>query len=258
MTAQASDQLDNRHGTVDFGELAPFGFVSGEIDANHGWGKPYPFQNQPSIPKDNKVCSALWRGYVAEFTLDSGGSLTLDAYCFPSAPKKPRQAVNERLTGDFWLVMKSNFEGNRVYVPFRAGIIVADENSWLIEGDESLESLKHPKRPKRFEPKNIPVGEPVFIGTVSRVTFNEVLEDHPWVLFDREIPRIHYWCEVQIRRNNTPIAETEICGSSGGTAGPWMFRPPIEPMVQVGDHVYALARLATDDEIKQQMASDES
>lgn len=150
--------------------------------------------------------------------------------------------------------MKSNFEGNRVYVPFRAGIISADENKWVIEGNDSLESLKHPKRPKRFEPKNIPIGEPVFIGTISRVKFDEVLEGHPWVVFDREIPQIHYWCEIQIRRDNTPIAETKICGSSGG--GAWMLRPPIEPMVQIGDHAFALARLPSDDEVKQQMADE--
>lgn len=254
MTAQASDLLDNRYAGVDLGELALYEVVTGDIHTNHGWGNPYPYQNQPSIPKDNKVCSALWRGFVAEFTLASDGSLTLDAYRFPLAPNKPRQVVNERLFGDFWLVMKSDFAGNRVYVPFRAGIVVA-EHDWAIEGSDSLESLKHPRRPKRFEPKNILIEEPVFIGIVSLVRFDELLEDHPWIVIDREIPRARYWCEVQIRRDNAPIAETKICGSSGGGAGPWMLRPPIEPMVQIGDHVFALARLPTDDEIKHQMAS---
>ena len=210
MTVQASDVLENRHGVVDFGELALYGIITGGIEVNHGWGNPYPFQTQPSFPVVNEVCSALWRGYIAEFSLAPDGLLSLDAYCFPLAPKKPRQAVNEPLSGDFWLVMKSNFEGNRVYVPFREGIIVGDENNWVIEGSDSLESLKHPKRPKRFEPKNIPIAESVFVGTVSRVKFDKDLEDHPWVVFDREIPRIHYWCEVQIRRDNAPIAETKI------------------------------------------------
>jgi hypothetical protein len=256
MTSQASDLLDNRHAAVDFGELALYRVVIGDIHANQGWGDPYPFQNQPAVPKDSTVCSALWRGHVAEFTLASDGSLTLDAYRYPLAPNKPREAVNEHLSGDFWLVMKSSFAGNRVYVPFVAGIIVADEKNWVIEGSEPLESRKHPKRPRRFEPKNVPIGEPVFIGTVSRVRIDEVLEGHPWVVFDREIPRLHYWCEVQIRRDNAPIAETKICGSSGGGAGPWMLRPPIEPMVQVGDRVFAVARLPTDDEIKRQTANE--
>src|SRR5208337_4470784 len=97
---------------------------------------------------------------------------------------------------------------------------------------DSLESLKHPARLKRFKPKNIPIDEPVFVGAISRVKVDKELEDHPWVVIDREIPRIHYWCEVQIRRDNITIVETTICGSSGGGAGPWMLRPPIRPMVQ--------------------------
>ena len=204
------------------------GVITGDINANYGWGNRYPFKTQPLIPDDNKVCSALWRGYIAEFTLTPEGPLTLDAYYFPFRTTKPRQLVNERLSGDFWLLMKSAFAGNRVYVPFRTGIIVINENNWAIEGNDSLESLKHPE-PERFEPKNIPIEEPVFIGIVIRVKFDELLEGYPCVVFDREIPRTHDYCEVQIRRNNAPIAETKICGNSGGGAGPWLLRPPIAP-----------------------------
>jgi hypothetical protein len=256
MTAQAADALDNRHAAVDFGELRLYGVITGAIPARYGQGTPYPFQTQPSFPKDNQVCSALWRGYIAEFLLAQEGVLTLEAYCFPFAPRKPRQAVGERLTGEFWLGMKSKFAGNRVYVPFRVGIIVAEESKWVIEGDESLESLKRPIRPKRFEPKNIPIGEPLFVGTVIRVKPDEMLKDRWWIVLNRKIPRIHYWCELQIRRDNVPITETKVTGSGGGGAGPWLLQPPIEPVVQIGDQVFALARLPTDDEIKQQMENE--
>lgn len=253
MTVQAPDHLDNQCAAVDFGDLALHAIITGDVAANHGWGDRYAYQVQPRFPDDNRRCSALWRGYIAEFTLAADGSLTLDAYRFPFASNKPRQIVSERLTGDFWLAMKSSFEGNWVYVPFRSGVVVIDENDWVIEGDQSLEILKHPEREEHFEPRNIAIGEPAFVGIVTRVTFDEVFDDYPWVVLDRDIPPAHYWREVQIRRDDRTIAETQICGSSGGGAGPWMLRPPIEPMVQNGDHVFAVTRLPTDDEIKQQI-----
>ncbi len=256
MTVQAPDLIENHSANVDFGELALYGIMKGDVTANHGWGDRYTFENAPAFPDDNKTCSALWRGYIAEFTLSADGTITLDAYCFPFAPNKPRQTVNERLSGDFWLIMKSTFEGNRVYIPFRSGVVNSNEAEWVIEGDESLDTLKHPKREKRFEPKNIPIDPPVFIGIIDRVRFDEDLANYPWITLDRDIPRIHYWCEVRIHRDGQTIADTKICGSSGGGSGPWMLRPPIEPKVEVGDHVFAVSRLPTNDEIEHQMANE--
>jgi hypothetical protein len=57
--------------------------------------------------------------------------LELLQYRYPlSLSKAQTQAVNETLTGDFWLVMKHNFFGPRTYVPFRDGRIVEDELEW--------------------------------------------------------------------------------------------------------------------------------
>ncbi len=216
MTAQAPDQLVNRYANVDFGELNLYGVIRGDVTANHGWGERYAFETEPSFPDENKTCSALWRGYIAEFTLTDDGAVTLDAYHFPFAPNKPRQAVNERLFGDFWLVMKSTFEGNRVYIPFRNGIVHEDENEWVIEGDDSLDELKHPKREKSFEPKNVPIDNPVFVGVVERVTFDELLEGYPNDYARSRPSAYHYWCEMRIHRDGRIIADTKICGSSGG------------------------------------------
>jgi len=256
MTAQAPDQIENHAANVDFGELALYGIIRGDVTTNHGWGDRYTFETNPTFPDDNKTCSALWRGYIAEFTLAANGTITLDAYRFPFAPNKPRQTVNEQLNGDFWLVMKSTFEGNRVYIPFRSGVVNSSQAEWVVEGGGSLDAIKHPKREKRFEPKNIPIDKPVFIGIVDRVKFDELLDDYPWITLDREIPRIHYWCEMRIDRDGQTLADTKICGSSGGGSGPWMLRPPIEPMVEIGDHVFAVSRLPTNDEIEQQIANE--
>lgn len=256
MTAQAPDHLLNRVANVDFGELALYGVIRGDVTANHGWGERYVFETEPSLPYKNKMCPALWRGYIAEFTIAIDGAITLDAYLFPFAPNKPRQRVHERLFGDFWLVMKSTFEGNRVYVPFRAGVVNENEDEWVIEGNDSLDALKRPKREQRFEPKNVPIDNPVFVGIVKRVTFDELLEGFPKITLDRDLPRIHYWCEMQIHRDGRVIADTKICGSSGGASGPWMLRPPFEPMIDIGDHVFAVSRLPNDCEIKEQMTKE--
>ena len=47
------------------------------------------------------------------------------------------EPVNEKLSGDFWLVFKHNFFGPRTYVPFKDGKIVEDESEWVIEESRS-------------------------------------------------------------------------------------------------------------------------
>jgi hypothetical protein len=101
------------------------------------------FKNHPTAPGE-ETFSALWRGYIADFRLSPEGALTLIAFHYPLALGKPTVQVSERLEGNFWLVMKSHFEGDRVYIPFEAGMLVTDEQQWVIENREALEILKHP------------------------------------------------------------------------------------------------------------------
>ncbi len=148
--------------------------------------------------------------------------------------------------------MKSTFEGNRVYIPFRNGIVHEDENEWVIEGDDSLDELKHPKREKSFEPKNVPFDNPVFVGVVERVTFDELLEGYPNDYARSRPSAYHYWCEMRIHRVGRIIADTKICGSSGGGLGPWMLRPPVGSMIDIGDHVFCRVTTPNDREIREQ------
>jgi hypothetical protein len=254
MTAQIPDHLDNDHPTVEFGELSLYGVIVGDITANYGWGSPYPFQNHPTAPGE-EIFSALWRGYIADFRLSPGGTLTLIAFHYPLALGKPTVQVNERLEGNFWLVMKSHFEGNRVYIPFEAGMLVTDEQQWVIENREALEILKHPPPAQRFTPQNIVLDSSIFIGFIQQITTDTFLEEYLWVVFNQDIPRANSWCKVQIIRDEKIIARTAICGSSGGLAGPWMLRPPFDVAPQIGDSVFAVERLPTNAEIEAQIAS---
>src|SRR5262245_29500787 len=114
MTAQAPDRLMNKHPRVKLRGLLLYGVVRGDIHANSGWGQRYEFLKVPQPPKDVPRCSALWRGYTATFRLDPDGEVELVSYRYPlSLTKAETEPVNEKLTGDFWLVLKQDFFGPR-------------------------------------------------------------------------------------------------------------------------------------------------
>jgi hypothetical protein len=134
MTVQLSDKLLNDHPRVRLNGLSVYGIVSGDIRTNHGWGEPYVFPTLPTPPVDAERCSALWRGYIANFRLYPDGRLQLIGYDYPfSQGKGHRKNVGAWLTGDFWMVLKRSFYGPRTYVPFREGVVVEDTAAWVCE-----------------------------------------------------------------------------------------------------------------------------
>lgn len=138
MTAQVPDRLMNKHPRVKLRGMHLYGVVRGDIRTNSGWGQRYEFTKPPTPTKDVPRCSALWRGYTATFRLDSEGELELVSYRYPrSLTKTETEPVNEKLSGDFWLVLKHNFFGPRTYVPFKDGKIVEDESEWVVEEPRS-------------------------------------------------------------------------------------------------------------------------
>lgn len=135
MTAQVPDTFENNHPRVNLGGLALRAIVCGDIKTNHGWGEFYQFAHKPT-PADKPHSSALWRGYIAVFQLDSEGGLELVSYRYPPMIKRGKwkvERVHEKLVGDFWLVMKHGFFGPRTYVPFKDGKIIEDPAAWVIE-----------------------------------------------------------------------------------------------------------------------------
>jgi hypothetical protein len=139
MTAQVPDRLLNKHPRVKLRGLHLYGVVRGDIrGANSDWWQLYDFAKPPTPPKEVPRCSALWRGYTATFRLDSEGELELLSYRYPRTMMRAvTEPVNEKLSGDFWLVLKHNFFGPRTFVPFKDGKIVEDEFEWVVEEPRS-------------------------------------------------------------------------------------------------------------------------
>jgi len=130
-----SDVLINEHPRLRLDGLHLYAVVRGDIHLNSGWGDRYEYLHKPDRGVTMGRATNLIRGYVAEFRLDPDGGLVLEEYQFPNSSFRRwrRQPVAERLTGDFWIVLKPTFLEQRVYVPFCDGRIVEDKRSWVVE-----------------------------------------------------------------------------------------------------------------------------
>src|SRR5262245_58021506 len=105
MTAQFPDRLVNKHRGVKLGRLHLYGVIRGNPrQSRSGWGSGPAFSTRPDRPAAATRCSALWRGYVATFVLQSDGRLRLTAFEYMLGLREwQRQEVDELLGGDFWL-----------------------------------------------------------------------------------------------------------------------------------------------------------
>jgi hypothetical protein len=135
VTAQFPNKLINKHPRVKLDGLRLYGVVRGDVGAaTNGWGDGDAFTTQPTPPANAVLCTALWRGYVATFLLQEDGRLKLVAFEYMLGLREwQRQEVGEQIEGDFWLVMKPEFFGQRTYVPFSDGVIVEDQEEWFTE-----------------------------------------------------------------------------------------------------------------------------
>lgn len=130
MTAQVSDELINECVDVDLSGLYLYSVITGNIQSNYGWGIKYPIQHPPS-PPPIPSSTANWRGYIASYRLSRDGRLALVSYYYPAIADT--EGIDEQLVGDYWLVMKEDFFGPRVYIPFQNGVIVKDREQWRKE-----------------------------------------------------------------------------------------------------------------------------
>lgn len=135
MTAQFPDNLENKHSRVKLDGLHLYGVIRGDPRTSRaGWGDGPAFSSKPSRPANAVMCTALWRGYVATFVLEPDGRLRLTAFEYMlGLGKWQKQEVDELLDGDFWVVMKPEFFGQRTYIPFRDGAVVEDRDQWFTE-----------------------------------------------------------------------------------------------------------------------------
>lgn len=99
------------------------------------------------IEKSEKtICSALWRGYVATYTLKKNGELFLTKLSYPElfdrANIQTREKnVLEKIEGNFHLEFRENFFGKRLKIPFKNGLIVLDKSQWLYEKESSIKEI---------------------------------------------------------------------------------------------------------------------
>ncbi|MBK6460702.1 MAG: hypothetical protein IPF92_06810 [Myxococcales bacterium] len=137
MTAQSPERFSSAHATFQPGAWRVYGLIRGApTEANHGWGERAEdgrrvkvYRADPGAPP--ATTSANWKGYTEVLHLGADGRLTLVRFDYASR-ELPSRVVNERITGDFFLVLKATFRGPRLYVRFRDGVL-EDAAAWLHE-----------------------------------------------------------------------------------------------------------------------------
>lgn len=155
MTAQIPESFVNEHPSLAFGEWHVYGVIRGTpSEENGGWGDRRPVHR--AVPREvPAMTTANWKGFVERWRLTREGALVLDAIVY-SDSSIPPLVTNERIEGDFFLVLKSAFEGPRQYVPFSASRVVVDPSSWMHEAyvgaspsATELRRGRHPDFPRR-------------------------------------------------------------------------------------------------------------
>ena len=138
MTSQSSETLENEHPDFRPGVWELFAVIRGEpTKDNHGWGDRAADGSLVRVSRADPgnaeaESSSNWKGYAEAYRLGRDGRLTLLRFDY-DAPSRPPRIVNETLEGDFYVVLKALFNGPRLYVPFRNGVLVLDRGHWLHE-----------------------------------------------------------------------------------------------------------------------------
>lgn len=245
MTSQIPDRLHSEYTGLVLGNLVLYRILTGDIRRSFRLGVDYCFAQPPIVPP-HRMCSALWRGYVATFHLRASGQLELTRYDYPLSKPSSSTDLSERLIGDFWLVMGTTFRGPRVYVPFVDGYLNPDEAAWVVTDGVSLDSVRHFQSPKVEEPPNIPLESPVFLGTVCERFPHPILDDCiVMVRLDRRFLQKYAWCACNLMRSKEIVASTELCSTR--LCGPdeiplWGLNGLTEADVEINDELWAIER----------------
>lgn len=156
MTDQVSEELQNDCPLLDLVGWHLYGVIRGEpCEENHGWGdRESVYRADPGPVKT--VTTANWKGFRERWRLTREGRLVLVGFEYDDLDCPPRRHnVGEVIDGTFYIVLKSQFEGPRMYVPFRDGFLVEDQGDWKHEHIDAgfvrrdLRSGPHPHFPVR-------------------------------------------------------------------------------------------------------------
>ncbi|KQZ45198.1 hypothetical protein [Duganella sp. Root1480D1] len=129
MTAQVADRLINACLELDLPGYQLFGVFTGVPNSEHEKLGPYCFKAK-ATPDPRIVSTAVARGYVSLYRLNSSGRLTLNGFAYLPHKGRAPDLVHEEVIGDFWLLFRMSFFGEGVFVPFRNGVLVKDRSQW--------------------------------------------------------------------------------------------------------------------------------
>ncbi len=129
MTAQVADRLINACPELDLPGYQLFGVFTGAPNSKHEKIEPYRFESK-ATPDPRIVSTAVARGYISLYRLNSAGRLMLNGFAYLPHKGRAPDLVHEELIGDFWLLFRLSFFGEGVFVPFRNGVIVSDRSQW--------------------------------------------------------------------------------------------------------------------------------
>ena len=233
------DILVNHCPEIDLGTLSLYRVSRGHPTKIFSFDRDYRFRVRP---KPRSMGTHCYRGYVSEYELRSNRELRLCAYTYPEILRRTceRTVVNEPLTGDFWLTLRSGFAAPPLYVPAISGRICADETQWLAPRDTPLQELKYPERTiSSIEA----LSEPVLLGHIASVSEDDRNDDVLEINCDRDFPEQYFYCQMRIVRSGDAIFDGKIIASSGGAAGPWVIYKP-QYSLRVGDQIWATGRVS--------------
>jgi hypothetical protein len=146
VAAQIPDKLINNHPRVELDGLHLHGVVRGDVHRGRVWGVSNAFDTQPSPPPNASWSTDLCRRYIATFVLQPNGELELLNFQYPVGLRDwHRQEVNEKLVGDFWILMRPMFSSSHTYIPFRSGCIIEDVGRWVTGESVPAHTAERPR-----------------------------------------------------------------------------------------------------------------
>lgn len=156
MTDQIPHGLTVEHPGLEIGDWRLYAVIRGDpAKENHGWGNGDNVEREiadPGKPKLEDAVSANWAGYMTDYRLRADGRLVLDRYRYFG--ERRTKEIARAVSGEFWMVLKSAFEGPRMYIPFYDGVIELNRAAWEHEECTGPSAHKfspgaHPQFPAR-------------------------------------------------------------------------------------------------------------
>lgn len=128
MTVQIGNSLTNHCPKVDLSGLVAGAVLTGDPTRSGGC-KAYKYATKPD-PAKLCITTACWAGHTCRYELTEEGHLKLIGFDYPFTHNESDDAC-EQFVGDFWLMLRAEYYGDRLYVSFRDGELKPEEMIWI-------------------------------------------------------------------------------------------------------------------------------